>query len=260
MLSLNCGRCITANLVKSHPSQFNKNYFTVHNCFFFLLDNFVKMPSLDHLQIVTQHFHLKWTGLVTIYMVSTDAHMWYVYLLICSRLQIDEQKKDTYFFLLPEVDSDAIYRHHDVDFFLLDVFHLELVLPNRKDDQINTLSCCEGAAPISVGGFRSPECHIVKLEPCRQAVLTKSLDFYRKPHNTFAASKVSHLPILVAAVATLALASAHVSQTAATVLKWNKLWIKCLKKGISTRTSSEQLMRRSRSCRNIGEMFFFFNL
>lgn len=89
------------------------------------------------------------------YMMSTDVHVWYVYSFIRSHIHIDEEKKDTYFFLLPEVDSDAIYRHHDVDFFLLDVFHLELVLPNRKDDRINTLSCSEGAAPISVGGFKS---------------------------------------------------------------------------------------------------------
>lgn len=49
-----------------------------------------------------------------------------------------KQKTNTYFFLLSKVDSYAIYGHHDVDFLLLDVFHLELVLRKGKDDQINT--------------------------------------------------------------------------------------------------------------------------
>lgn len=90
-----------------------------------------------------------------------------------------KRKENTYFFLLPEVDSDAIYRHHDVDFLLLDVLHLELVLRNRKDDQINTLRFSSNSGSEGVDH-----------RPCRQFVPTKSFDFYRKM-NTLAASEVS---------------------------------------------------------------------
>lgn len=44
------------------------------------------------------------------------------------------KKKFTHFLLFPQGDFHAIYRHHDVDFFLLDVFHLELIL-QREDRQ-----------------------------------------------------------------------------------------------------------------------------
>lgn len=43
-------------------------------------------------------------------------------------------KKATHFFLFPQVDFHAVHRYHNVDFFLLDVFHLELIL-QREDRQ-----------------------------------------------------------------------------------------------------------------------------
>lgn len=51
-----------------------------------------------------------------------------------------QMKNVTYFFLFPQVDFHAIDRHHDVDFFLLDVFHLELILQREdKQGRINIL-------------------------------------------------------------------------------------------------------------------------
>ena len=53
-------------------------------------------------------------------------------------------KRVTHFFLFPQGDFDAVYRHHDVDLFLLDVFHLELIL-QREDRQTETYSYLEGS-------------------------------------------------------------------------------------------------------------------
>lgn len=39
-----------------------------------------------------------------------------------------EKQKTTYFLLFPQVDFHTVHRNHDVDFFLLDVFHLEFIL------------------------------------------------------------------------------------------------------------------------------------
>ena len=50
------------------------------------------------------------------------------------RIEFKFSKKVTHFFLFPQGDSHAVHRHHNVDFFLLDVFHLELILP-REDRQ-----------------------------------------------------------------------------------------------------------------------------
>lgn len=56
---------------------------------------FFSLTNCDFLvQIVTQHFHLKRTGLVTMYTMSTDVRMWYIYLFIRSYIQIYEEKRE----------------------------------------------------------------------------------------------------------------------------------------------------------------------
>lgn len=85
--------------------------------------------------------------------LSTD-FIWSTFVCMC--MCTHDKKRITHFLLLPQVDSDAVDRHHDVDFLLLDVFYLELVLQKKNknsESQINTLrfnsvSCSEGAAQM----------------------------------------------------------------------------------------------------------------
>lgn len=57
-----------------------------------------------------------------------------------NRTFLGQLQNMTHFFLLPQVDFHTVHRNHNVDFLLLDVFHLEFILQreNKQHGFINT--------------------------------------------------------------------------------------------------------------------------